>query len=240
MKNRTILGIVCIVLAIAVLFGAAPLVNTLTSGKTGIVRVTKDIPQGKIITAEDVAVVEVGKTGLQENAIKDMKAVIGKYAACDVRAGTNLLSSYLSDTADSAEDIFRTLDGNKQAVSVTIGSFAGGLSGKLKNGDIVSVIVTDKEKKTGVPAELTYVKVITTTTAAGMDKDELQQNEDGTTELPSTVTLLVNKTQATLLAGYEAEGDMHLSLVYRGDEASANKFLEAQEQVFQTEVAEDE
>lgn len=239
MKNRTILGIVCIVLAIAVLFGAAPLVNTLTSGKTGIVRVTKDIPQGKIITAEDVSVVEVGKTGLQENAIKDMKAAVGKYAACDVKAGTNLLASYLSDTADSAEDIFRTLDGTKQAVSVTIGSFAGGVSGKLKNGDIVSVIVT-KEKQTAVPAELTYVKVITTTTAAGMDKDELQQNEDGTTELPSTVTLLVNKTQATLLAGYEAEGDMHLSLVYRGDEASANKFLEAQEQVFQTEVAEDE
>ena len=33
MKNRTILGIVCIVLAVAVMFGAAPLVNTLTAGR---------------------------------------------------------------------------------------------------------------------------------------------------------------------------------------------------------------
>lgn len=239
MKNRTILGIVCIVLAIAVMFGAAPLVNTLTAGKVGIVRVTRDIPQGKCITAEDVAMVEVGKTGLQDNAVTDAKAVVGKYAACDMKAGANVLSSYLADTADSADDVFRTLDGSKQAMSITIGSFADGLSGKLKNGDIVSVIVT-QEKETVIPAELTYVKVITTTTAEGTDKDELQQNEDGTYELPSTVTLLVNPVQAALLAGYEVSGEMHLSLVYRGEEATANRFLQAQDKVFQTEVEADE
>ncbi len=214
MKNRTILGIVCIVLSLAVLFGAAPLVNTLTSGKAEIVRVSRDIPQGKCITADDVTVVEVGKAGLQENAVRDAEAVIGKYAACDIKSGANLLSSHLSDTADSADDIFHTLDGSKQAMSITIGSFADGVSGELKNGDIVSVIVT-KDKQTTIPAELTYVRVIMTTTAAGTDRDELQQNEDGTYELPSTVTLLVNPMQATLLAGYEAEGEMHLSLVYR-------------------------
>ena len=239
MKNRTILGIVCIVLALAVLFGAAPLVNTLTTGRTEVVRVSQDIPQGKCITSADVTMVEVGKTGLPENTVKDAKAVIGKYAACDVKAGTNLLASHLSDTADSADDVFRTLDGSKQAMSITIGSFADGVSGKLKNGDIVSVIVT-REKQTTIPAELTYVKVITTTTAAGTDKDALQQNEDGTYELPSTVTLLVNPTQAALLAGYEAEGEMHLSLVYRGDEAAADQFLQAQDKVFQTEVADHE
>ena len=239
MKNRTILGIVCIVLAVAVMFGAAPLVNTLTAGRVEIVRFSRDVPQGTRIAAEDVALVEVGKAGLQDNAVKELEAVVGKYAACDVKAGTNVLSSYLADTADTADDVFRTLDGSKQAMSITIGSFADGLSGKLKNGDIVSVIVT-QEKETVIPAELTYVKVITTTTAEGTDKDELQQNEDGTYELPSTVTLLVNPAQATLLAGYEASGEMHLSLVYRGDEATANRFLQAQDKVFQAEVGTDE
>lgn len=232
MKNRTILGIVCIVLAIAVMFGAAPLVNVVTAGKAEVIRFRRDVSQGTRITAEDVAVVEVGKTGLQDNAVKDTKAVVGKYAACDIKAGSNVLSSYLTDTADSADDVFRTLDGSRQAMSITIGSFANGLSGKLINGDIVSIVVT-QEKKTVIPAELTYVKVITTTTAEGTDKDKLTQNEDGTYELPSTVTLLVNPTQATLLAEYEAEGKMHLSLVYRGDEATANQFLQAQEKVFQ-------
>lgn len=46
MKNRTILGIVCIVLAIAVMFGAAPLVNVMTAGKTEVIPVSQGCPPG--------------------------------------------------------------------------------------------------------------------------------------------------------------------------------------------------
>lgn len=231
MKNRTILGIICIVLAVAVTFVVAPLVNKAAAGTTNIIRMNKDISQGKMITADDITVAKVGSTGLQDNVVKDKIAVIGKYAACDIKANTNILSTYLSDTADNADDVFRTLDGTKQAISITLDSFASGVSGKLKNGDIISVIVTT-DKGTAIPAELTYVKVITTTTQKGTDKDELAQNEDGTYDLPSTVTLLVNKVQSALLARYETGSKMHLSLVYRGDEETANRFLEVQEKVF--------
>ena len=231
MKNRTIIGIVCIVLAAITMFGVAPLVNKMAAGKVSVVRVSADIAKGTAIKAEDVAVVEIGKAGIQDNAVTDTKAVVGKYAVCDIKSGANVLTSYLSDKADSADDIFRTLNGTKQAVSITIDSFAGGVSGKLENGDIVSIIVT-REKQTSVPAELTYVRVITTTTAAGIDKNDLKPDEDGNYELPSTVTLLVNKEQAKILASYESDGDMHISLIFRGDEATANKYLEAQEQVF--------
>lgn len=231
MKNRTILGIICIVLAAAVMFGVAPLVNQLAANKTNVVRVTADMIQGKMITAEDISIVEVGKTGLQKNAVSDIKTVIGKYATCDIKAGTNILTSHLSDIADSADDVFCTFDGTKQAISITIDSFAGGMSGKLKNGDIVSIVVT-REKTTSIPIELTYVKVITTTTASGMDKDKLKPDENGIYELPTTVTLLVNKEQAKILANYESDGDMHILLVFRGEEATANKFLEAQEKAF--------
>ena len=231
MKNRTIIGIVCIVLAVATMFGVAPLVNKLAAGKVSVVRVTADISRGTAITEKDVAVVEIGKTGIQENAVTDMKAVVGKYAVCDIKTGTNVLSSYLSDKADSADDVFRTLNGTKQAISITLDSFAGGVSGKLENGDIVSIIVT-REKETKIPAELTYVKVITTTTASGVDKNDLQPDEDGNYELPTTVTLLVNKEQAKVLANYESDGEMHISLIFRGDEATANKYLEVQDKVF--------
>lgn len=90
MKNRTILGVICIVFAIAVMFGVAPLVNKMSASKTNVVRVTADITQGEMITSENIAVVEVGKTGLQENAVTDIKAVIGKYATCDIKSGTNV------------------------------------------------------------------------------------------------------------------------------------------------------
>ena len=234
MKNRTIIGIVCIVLALVVTFAVAPLVNKLSDSRTDIVRLKKDIVQGHMIQESDIEVVTVGSTGLPTNIITKKEAVVGKFAACDLKANTDLLQSMISDKSDSADDVFHTLDGTKQAISITISSFAGGLSGKLENGDIVSLVVFENEtNEATIPGGLTYVKVITTTTAEGFDKDELTPNEDGTYELPTTLTLLVNPTQAKMLVEYENRGVIHADLVYRGDSKTAQKFLDAQDLYFE-------
>ena len=115
-------------------------------------------------------------------------------------------------------------------MSVTIASFARGLSAKLQNGDIVSFYVTDKEGNTTIPASLKYVRVITTTTAGGVDENEVEPNEDGTFDLPTTITVLVSVSQAQELANYEENAKMHVALVYRGDEETAKKFLDKQDQ----------
>ena len=51
MKNRTVIGVVCIILAVAITFGISPLVNKMTEGKTQVVVFSKDmlsvIPQLK-------------------------------------------------------------------------------------------------------------------------------------------------------------------------------------------------
>ena len=234
MKNRTIIGIVCIVLAVAVMFGIAPLVNKVSSGTIKVVQVVKRIEQGGIITAESVKTTEVGKLGISENVIKDQKQVIGKYATATLMPNNNIYPEMVSDKADSAEDVFRQLNGTHQAISITIPSFANGLSGKLKNGDIVSVLVVN-ENQSIIPAELTYVRVITTTTSKGTDSDKLTTNEDGTTELPATATLLVTPAQAKLLALYDQKAKVYLTLVYRGDPATAEKFLKAQSEVLKDE-----
>ena len=234
MKNRTIIGIVCIVLALVVTFAVAPLVNKLSGSRTDIVRLKNDIVQGHMIQESDIEVVTVGSTGLPTNIITKKEAVVGKFAACDLKANTDLLQSMISDKSDSADDVFHTLDGKKQAISITISSFAGGLSGKLENGDIVSLVIFENEtNKATIPGGLTYVKVITTTTAEGFDKDELTPNEDGTYELPTTLTLLVNPTQAKMLVEYENRGVIHADLVYRGDSKTAQKFLDAQDLYFE-------
>ena len=234
MKNRTIIGIVCIVLALVVTFAVAPLVNKLSDSRTDIVRLKNDIFQGHMIQESDIEVVTVGSTGLPTNIITKKETVVGKFAACDLKANTDLLQSMISDKSDSADDVFHTLDGKKQAISITISSFAGGLSGKLENGDIVSLVIFENEtNKATIPGGLTYVKVITTTTAEGFDKDELTPNEDGTYELPTTLTLLVNPTQAKMLVEYENRGVIHADLVYRGDSKTAQKFLDAQDLYFE-------
>ena len=234
MKNRTIIGIVCIVFAFVVTFAVAPLVNKLSDSRTDIVRLKNDIVQGNMIQENDIEVVTVSSTGLPTNIITKKEAVVGKFAACDLKANTDLLQSMISDKSDSADDVFHTLDGTKQAISITISSFAGGLSGKLENGDIVSLVVFENEtNEATIPGGLTYVKVITTTTAEGFDKDELTPNEDGTYELPTTLTLLVNPTQAKMLVEYENRGVIHADLVYRGDSKTAQKFLDAQDLYFE-------
>ena len=64
-----------------------------------------------------------------------------------------------------------------------------------------------------------------------MDENDVQPNEDGTFELPTTITVLVSVAQAQDLANYEEIATMHVALVYRGDEETAQQFLMQQEEI---------
>lgn len=229
MKNRTVIGIVCIILAVAITFGISPLVNKMTEGKTQVVVFSKDIAKGAKITDGDLTLIELSKNGIPEKAIKDKKEIVGKYANSDLYKGDVATAAKLADNANSSDNVLSSLGKDKVAMSITVTSFAGGLSGKLQNGDIVSIYVTDKDKKTEVPPSLKYVKVITTTTSGGVDENEVKPNEDGTFDLPATVTVLVSVKQAVELASYEKNASMHIALVYRGDEKTANKYIAAQD-----------
>ena len=235
MKNRTIIGVICVVTALVLSFAVAPLVNRFSDSRSEIVCVRRDITKGHKITEDDISTITVGGHGLPADVIKDKADVIGKYAACDMVSDGFILPSKLTDNADSADDIFMNLDGSQVAMSITIQSFAGGLSGKLANGDIVRLIVNTDNDGAFIPDELQYVRVITSTTAKGIDKDELIRNEDGSYELPTTLTLLVDTYQAKLLAEYENNSKIHAVLVSRENEEQASKFIEKQNAIL-TEI----
>lgn len=195
-RNRTVIGVLCILLALIICFGVTPLFSRSSSEKTEIVRVTKDIKEGDEITAEMVQTVEVGAYNLPQNLMTDKKEVVGKYATADLAAGDYILSSKLSAVPAAENAYLYNLDGKKQAISVTIKSFATGLSGKLESGDIVTVIVADYQGKgeTAIPPELQYVEVISVTASSGYDANTGEVVDEK--ELPSTVTLLVTTEQA--------------------------------------------
>ena len=138
-RNRTVIGVLCILLALIICFGVTPLFSRSASEKTEIVRVTKDIKEGDEITAEMVQTVEVGAYNLPQNLMTDKKEVVGKYATADLAAGDYILSSKLSAVPAAENAYLYNLDGTKQAISVTIKSFAVGLSGKLESGDTVTM-----------------------------------------------------------------------------------------------------
>ena len=239
-RNRTVIGVLCILLALIICFGVTPLFSRSASEKTDIVRVTKDIKEGDEITAEMVQTVEVGAYNLPQNLMTDKKEVVGKYATADLVAGDYILSSKLSAVPAAENAYLYNLDGTKQAISVTIKSFATGLSGKLESGDIVTVIVADYQGKgeTAIPPELQYVEVISVTASSGYDANTGEVVDEK--ELPSTVTLLVTTEQAKVLAELEQDSELHLALVYRGTPENAANFIAAQDALIEELYAETE
>ena len=226
-SSRTVIGVVCILLALLITFGVAPLVNRFTDQKVDIVRLKTDVQRGQLITADQVEIVNVGLYNLPGQVIKDKSEVVGKYAASDLYAGDYLFGTKLSADNRSAEDVLMGLDGKKVAISVNVSDFAAGLSDKLENGDIVSVIIYDKENDASyIPAALQYVKIVTTTTGDGIDKDQITDGDKTTT---ATVTVLVTPEQAELLAKYNTTTNVHFSLVFRGDADKADAYVKVQD-----------
>ena len=152
-----------------------------------------------------------------------------------------------SQTKPAAENAYLyNLSGEKQAISVFVKIFLQRLSGKLKSGDIVSVIAPDYQKQgeTVIPPELKYVEVIAVTAGSGYDANTGEEDPEEK-ELPSTVTLLATPEQSRILAMMEKDGNLHISLVYRGTKENAAKFITEQEHALElyppeTEAAEAE
>ena len=96
MKNRTAIGIVCIILAVAVTFVVSPLVNNISDKKTEVVRFAADVSHGTEIKDTDIELVEISNSALPEKVIKDKNAVVGKYATTDIFKGDFATESKLT------------------------------------------------------------------------------------------------------------------------------------------------
>jgi len=211
-KNRTVLGIFCIAVSLIICFAITPLVNAGLSKKVTIVRFNRQVNEGEEITRSMLDEVEVGNHNLPENVIRNIADVEGKYLTTTVYAGDYILTDKISNEPAAENKYLYSLNGEKQAMSITINTFAEGLSGKLKSGD--------------------NVEVIAVTAKSGYDANTGEKlSEEEEKELPSTVTILVRPEQSKLLARLEAEGEIHLSLVFRGDADKASEFIKAQDQV---------
>lgn len=244
LKNRTILGIICIALSLIICFAITPLFNASKSSTMKIIRIKNDVKIGQQLTSKDIENVEVGAYNMPSEVLRKSEDVVGRYATMEMLKGEYILPTKISDTPASENAYLYSLTGEKRAISITIPSFAGGLSGKLISGDIVSVIAVDykEQGKTLVPEELQYVEVIAVTDSKGNDDETVTVRPDGEeeTELPETVTLLVTPMQANILAELEAEGEIHISLVYRGTAENAQKFITAQANLLEELISEDE
>ena len=72
LKNRTVLGVLCIAVSLLICFAVTPLVNAGLSQKTTIVRFVKDVKAGEEIKKGMLQEVEVGGYNLPENVLRSI------------------------------------------------------------------------------------------------------------------------------------------------------------------------
>ena len=242
MKNRIVIGLVCIILSLVICFGLTPMFNNALKSKVQLVRVNTEIHKGDQITEKMLTMVETGGYNLPGNVVCRLEDVVGRYANADLYKGDYILESKLSDTPMLKNAYLSKLNGENLAISASIKSFAAGLSGKLEAGDIVTLIASDvgERRETLVLPELKYVEIIAATASSGADHDVQADVKDGDEqELASTITVLATPEQARLLAELEQTGKLHAALVFRGDSTQAGRFLEEQQRVLEELYAEE-
>ena len=97
LKNRTVLGVLCIVVSLLICFAVTPLVNAGLSQKTTIVRFVKDVKAGEEIKKGMLQEVEVGGYNLPENVLRSITEAEGKYLTADVYAGDYIVAEKVAD-----------------------------------------------------------------------------------------------------------------------------------------------
>lgn len=229
MKNRTLIGLACIVLAAIVVFVIAPTITAMQVATVRAVKVTSDIRQASEITADMVSYVELSQESVPDGAITNIEDIVGKYATSKMFTGDIVTESKVQDSIISTDDAFRSMPDGKVAVSISLGGFAEVLSGKLQAGDIITLLVSDSGGSGyAVIPELKYLEILATTSSEGKDVENVEGEEY---VAASTATFIVTPEQAKLLAYYNSSSQMYITLVHRGEDAEKQKYLDEQNEI---------
>lgn len=228
-KNRWLLGSLSVVVGILLLLVVQPYVVGRINEQITVIRVKeKEIKAGDKITKENIEKVTIGKYHLPAGILTKEEEIIGQYAASKLYQGDMFTGEKLT-AAPVGEEYLLELPAGKMAVSVTLSSFAGGLSGKLEKNDIVRIVAVNEDAY--VPESLQYVLALAVTNGEGTDKEKVDSKKEAKDRIPKTITLLVSDEQARELAYLEEKEKIHIALVFRGEKPLREEFLEKQEEI---------
>ncbi len=235
MKNRTVIGIICIAFAFLVFFATIPMISNKTTAGTSCIRAKSKIARGSCITKEDIEVYTSAEK--HEGALNQEELIIGKYAVCDIFPGDSFTVEKLTDVSDSAAQSLCRLSDGELAVTVPVVNLSAGFSGQLENGDIVRVFIR-KDTGSEVPDELQYVRVITTVTSEGVSRDGAKAGSQQADALPASVMLAVNDEQASILFSHCADSSLYLAFVCHSYDGRAQGYLDTQKAYFSRQADE--
>lgn len=247
-RNRIVVGVTCILAALLFFFGIGPMVLNHVSQQVWVTRVAKEIPANSQIKENMLETVKIGGYNMPSGVIADKSDIVNKYSTTKMEPGDYIFSSKISSMPSGTDAYLAKLDGTKVATSVAVKSLDDSLSGRLQPGDIISLDVADygEMKQTVAPPDLQYVLLIGAITESGTESDQTvieksagQNNSSANSRdnLPSTLMVLVTPEQKKSLVDYNKNGSLHASLVYRGTNENAQKFLDLENQFLLKEKA---
>ena len=222
LKNRYVIFALCLILSGIIAFVIVPKANKNMGDAVNVVKVIKRIEKNTQISEDMLAIKQLPKIAVPDNAITDKSMIIGKAAAVTLYPEDNLIPQKFISLDTVGDKAFYDMDNTEQiAVSVTVSSLAASVSGKIMPGDVVSVYGFVTETKTLAEyTDLLYLEVIGVSNA---NAEELSERTSGSETdssdkvIPATVTLSVNRNQAQELIMLENTSSLHIVFVGRGE-----------------------
>jgi pilus assembly protein CpaB len=141
LKNKFLIGSVCIIIGLLVGFLGIPQIQVRDKQNlVQAVRLTQDIRKGEIIAETQVEVVSLEQSLLPVDTLTSLSFVANRYAAADLFAGDYLTIKKLADEKQMPDPMKLATAKGLTIVSVTLPSLTSGVSGKLQPGDVVTIM----------------------------------------------------------------------------------------------------
>ena len=144
-RNKFMVGLLCIILGLAVGFLALPTTLKGTQpNQEKVIRLKSDISKGTYISDDCVETVTVSPEMLPDQALSQLPDPEMRYAVADLFAGDILTQTKLSDQLTMQDPILLATKKGMTVISITIPSLASGVSGTIEPGDVVSIMALMK------------------------------------------------------------------------------------------------
>lgn len=241
-KNRFVIGCLCIILAFAVGFIGVPLLSSFENQKVTVMIAKENIAKGSEVTSSMLMEHNISRGDIPFNndtyysasTINEYLRGGGKlYASCDIEARDMMTTNKLSSEYPYTDMAIRTLDASHYAVSAGVASLSAGVAGKIREGDVLTLMIYSDKDNVFIDSYLNYVKVISVSNSEASDiKDNAESNGS---KIPSVVTFEVNLDQAMLLAEYNSNYSIHYALAARADTDKAQALLSEQNKMLTQE-----
>lgn len=144
-RSKLFIALILLVVAAVLIFGVLPRMYSAKAEEREVVQFLVDVKLGTRITPEMLTVKTVGAYGLDNGVLSDRDAVVGKYAAMDIRRGTTLYQDmFCTEWTEVRGAIDTQLQEGDTLTAITVETGASSVGGIIRPGDIVDVL-TQKE-----------------------------------------------------------------------------------------------